>query len=213
MKKYVVPLLFIAAVAAAGCYPPVQPASVPSPPEPPVAIAAGAAGQSATASATNGPDEAASIPVEALRNATYSGIYDEPVTLTDGHWEGEPYVQDGASRPTVDFVEDSALFGDLDGDGVDDAVVFLVESGGGSGSFVYVAAQLNRDGQPVDAGAVLIEDRIQVKSAAIGAGQILAEAIVPGPSDGACCASHKANKVYALQDGMLAEVTLRAVTW
>jgi heat shock protein HslJ len=30
---------------------------------------------------------------------------------------------------------------------------------------------------------------------------------VPGPGDGACCASHKADKVYTLQDGILAEVT------
>ena len=157
--------------------------------------------------ATQIPDDTVSLPVEALRNATYTfEIYDEPIALTDGHWEGEPYVEGAASRPMVDYMEDSTMFGDLDSDGLEDAVVFLVESGGGSGSFVYVAAQLNRDGKPVDAGAVLIEDRIQIKSAAIDGGQVLVEAIVPGPGDGACCPSHKANKVFVMQDGTLVDV-------
>ncbi|MDH4030864.1 MAG: hypothetical protein OEU49_08450, partial [Chromatiales bacterium] len=34
-------------------------------------------------------------------NATYLGIYDEPVTLRDGVFEGRPFVEGGASRPRV----------------------------------------------------------------------------------------------------------------
>lgn len=150
--------------------------------------------------------EAATLSVEALKNATYSGIYDEPVTLTDGRYEGEPFVAGGASRPIVEFLDHSVRYGDLNSDGLDDAVSFLVESGGGSGNFVYVAAQRNQDGQPVDAGAVLIEDRIQIKSVEIVDGNIQVEAIVPGPGDAACCPSYKTSKRYALQDGRLAEV-------
>ena len=147
------------------------------------------------------------LTADQLRNATYSGIYDEPVTLTDGRYEGEPFSEDSAERPTVMMVSAPPLFGDLDGDGVDDAVVFLSENSGGTGHFIYVAAQLNQDGQPVDAGAVLIEDRIQIKSAAIENGQIMLEIITDGPGDAACCKSHKADKTYALQDGQLAEIT------
>jgi heat shock protein HslJ len=142
----------------------------------------------------------------ALQNAVYSGIYDAPITLTDGRYEGEPFVVGDAARPTVDFVAGVERYGDLDGDGVDDAVVFLVKSGGGTGAFVYVAAQRNRDGQPVDAGAVRIEDRIQVRSATVQDGQVLLDLIVPGPGDGACCPSYKVSKRYALQDGLLAEL-------
>jgi|GEM_PF-1538734 len=141
-----------------------------------------------------------------LQNATYSGIYDEPVTLTDGLYEGEPYVEGDASRPIVEYMNSSEIYGDLDGDDVEDAVVFLVESSGGTGNFVYVAAQLNRNGRPVDAGAVWIEDRIQVKSAVIENGQIKLEITAEGPGDAACCKSHKTNKAYALQDGQLAEI-------
>lgn len=156
-------------------------------------------------------DESAAAPAipltaDALQNATYSGIYDEPVTLTAGRYEGEPFVAGDASHPTVEYLDQATLFGDLNGDEVEDAVVFLVENSGGTGNFVYVAAQLNQGGQPADAGAVLIEDRSQVKSATVDDGQILLEVIGPGPGDGACCPSYKMGKAYALQDGLLAEV-------
>ncbi|MCB0214782.1 MAG: hypothetical protein KDJ52_35915, partial [Anaerolineae bacterium] len=128
-------------------------------------------------SSAAGRFDAAPLTVAALKNATYSGIYDEAVTLSDGLYEGEPFVAGDASRPTVAYADGAERYGDLDGDGVDDAVVFLVENSGGTGNFVYVAAQLNRDGRPVDAGAVWIEDRIQVRSAAIDDGQVVLEII------------------------------------
>lgn len=134
----------------------------------------------------------------ALRNTTYSGIYDNPITLTDGSYTEDFFM--------VTYLSDSELYGDLDGDGVDDAVVFLNESGGGSGTFMYVAAQLNKDGQPVDAGAVWLEDRIQIKSAAIENGQINLEITTVGPGDAACCKTHFTRKSFALQDGVLAEI-------
>ncbi len=157
--------------------------------------------------ATAAEPEASAIPVEALKNATFSGIYDEPITLTDGLYEREPFAEGDPARPTVEYIDGAELTGDLNGDGVDDAVVFLLERGGGSGAFTYVAAQLNQDGQPVDAGAVRIEDRIGVKSAGVVDGQIVLEIITQGPGDVACCGTHKARKTYALQDSRLVETS------
>jgi len=152
--------------------------------------------------AVSTPGATQAISKEALRNATYSGIYDTPVTLTDGQLkqviEGQPF--------TLEYVDNQELYGDLDGDGVQDAVVFLIERGGGSGAFTYVAAQLNRGGQPVDAGAVRIEDRIGVKSAAIQDGKVVMEIITQGPGDVACCSSHKSPRTYSLENGKLVEV-------
>ncbi|MCB0209582.1 MAG: META domain-containing protein [Anaerolineae bacterium] len=155
------------------------------------------------AAAASSPD----LTRQQLANATYSGIYDEPVTLADGRFEGEPFAEDDASRPIVTMANAAPLMGDLNGDGIADAVVFLDENSGGTGHFVYVAAQLNQDGRPVDAGTVLIEDRIQIKSAAIDNGQVMLEIITDGPGDGACCKSHKAHTTYALQDGQLAQLS------
>lgn len=148
------------------------------------------------------------LSAEALRNASYSGIYEEPVPLVDGWYEGNAFDEANPPIFTVEYIENSELYGDLDGDGIDDAVVFLMERGGGTGAFIYVAAQFNQGGQPVDAGAVLIGDRVMVKTAGIVDGEVLLEAVVEGPGDAACCPSHKTRKDYALQEGMLAEVAL-----
>jgi heat shock protein HslJ/membrane-bound inhibitor of C-type lysozyme len=143
---------------------------------------------------------------EQLRNATYSGIYTESVTLTDGLYEGEPFVEGGVARPRVEFIDGSPVFGDLNGDGVDDAAVLLVESSGGSGVFTYVGAQLNQDGEPVDAGTVWLGDRTQVATFAIANGEVVVDIVTQGPEDPQCCPTTKVHKTLAVQDGLLAEV-------
>jgi len=163
-------------------------------------------------SATPAVANSSRLTVEQLQNATYSGIYDKPVTLVNGKYEGEPFAEGASSRPTVEYINHSELYGDLNGDGLEDAVVFLVENSGGTGEFVYVAAQLNQKGQPVDAGTASVEDRVQIKSAVIENGQIKLETTTEGPGDAACCKSHKIHKIYAVQNGKLAEITGSAET-
>jgi heat shock protein HslJ len=148
--------------------------------------------------AASGIEESTAIPVDELRNATYSGIYDEPVTLTDGRWEDEPF--------TVQYLDGSELYTDLDGDGAEDAVVFLLERGGGTANIIYMGAQLNEAGQPVDAGAVRL-DEVQIKSVSADDGQIQLEVITVGPGDGDCCPTHKASRTYAFQDGGWVDVS------
>ena len=58
-------------------------------------------------------------------DSTYLGIYEHPITLKDGHWQGAPFSVEGASRPRVGLVEDFCLTGDLDGDGEMERIVFL----------------------------------------------------------------------------------------
>ena len=155
---------------------------------------------------TSAPVDSPELTIEQLANATYSGIYEEPVTLTDGRYEGEPFVEGGAARPTVQLIRGTVIYGDLNGDGVDDAAMVLVENSGGSGVFNYVGAQVNQDGQPVDAGTVLLGDRTQIQSAKIENEQIVIDIVTQGPDDAMCCPTTKMRMSYALQDGMLAEV-------
>jgi len=88
----------------------------------------------------------------------------------------------------VTYIDNTLTYGDLDGDGQDDAVVLLVENSGGSGSFFYVGAQLNGDGRSEDAGAGLLGARVQQISSQIEDGQIVAEIVTQGPDEGMCCA-------------------------
>ncbi len=151
-----------------------------------------------------GSSPPAPLDEEALKNAEYAGIYEEPVQLTDGKYEGEPFVAGGASRPTVLFIEPYAL-GDLNGDKAEDAAVLLVENSGGSGSFVYLAAVLNQDGQPENAATTLLGDRAQVKSLSIADGQITVTLVTHGPNDPMCCPTQEETRVYRLESGQLVQ--------
>jgi heat shock protein HslJ len=148
-------------------------------------------------------DDIRGLVVEDLMNATYSGIFEDAVTLEDGFveitLEGQPF--------TVEYQDGRELYGDLDGDGSEDAVVFLVERGGGTAAFTYVAVQLNQDGQPVDAGAVMVEDRTQILAESITDGQVILDITTRGPGDGDCCPSYKTSRTYALESGRLVDTS------
>jgi heat shock protein HslJ len=142
-----------------------------------------------------------------LANATYSSIMDQPVTLTDGRWEGEPFVEGGASRPTVGLVDHFVLTGDLDGDGLDEAVGLLWESSGGSGNRLYLAAVANGDDAVTNVGTDSIGDRVQIRSGFIDDGRITLDIVRAGPGDAACCPTQKALVTWALSTDGLSRIS------
>jgi heat shock protein HslJ len=155
------------------------------------------------------------LTLKALQNAVYQGIYDEPVQLTDGWYEGEPFVPGGASRPTVVLHPEVYAFGDLNGDGVDDAAVILIESSGGSGSFIYLAAVINGSGTPVNVATYLVGDREQIQAVSIDGSEITLDMVAHGPDDPMCCPTQEVTKKYRLQGDQLVEVLvgLEGTTW
>ncbi len=107
-----------------------------------------------------------------LRDATYAGMEDGSISLSDGGWEGAPYVEGGASRPRVGLVEDVYLTGDLNGDGAQEAVVILWRSSGGSGSNTYVAVMARQNDEISNIGTALIGDRVKLRSGKVADGNI-----------------------------------------
>lgn len=146
---------------------------------------------------------------EELANASYRGILEQPVRLTDGRWEGEPYVAGGASRPSLTLIDDFWAPGDLYGDGVHEAVVFLAESSGGSGSRLYVAVVGRRDGKPVNLGTAQIGDRVQLMNVRLVDRRIELEVVQQGPGDAACCPTQKATRIWRLESDGLHEARSR----
>ena len=142
---------------------------------------------------------------EELANATYAGTEEGPVTLVDGHWQGEPYAEGGASRPTVGLVEDFSLAGDLDGDGREEVVVTLWQSSGGSGTFNYVAVVGRKNDEITNLGTAALGDRVQVRSGRIDGGVIIFDVVQPGEADAACCPSQLATRTWSLADDQLKE--------
>ena len=141
-----------------------------------------------------------------LAHATYSGIMNEPVTLTAGRWEGEPFVKGGASRHTVGLVDHFVLTGDLDGDGLDEGVTLLWESSGGSGTRLYLAVMDRRDETVENIGTFLVGDRVQIRSGAIEDGRITLDIVRAGPGDAACCPTEKALVTWALSEDGLSRI-------
>lgn len=114
-------------------------------------------------------------------------IAEGTISLSSGRWEGMPYVEGGASRPFVQLVEDIVRTGDVTGDGADDAIAFVAESGGGSGSILYLIL-VERDGSGVkNTATVSIGDRAQIRSAAIDNGAVTVELVQHADTDPMCC--------------------------
>jgi hypothetical protein len=105
-----------------------------------------------------------------LANASYQGIENAPVQLKNGRWEGEPYVEGGASRPAVGLVEDFTLRGNLNGDGVNESVVLLWQSSSGSGTFKYIAVMAEVNGNLTNVATAPVGDRVQLRSSEISKG-------------------------------------------
>lgn len=87
-------------------------------------------------------------------NATYI-IEGASVSLVNGHAETE--IVPGSASKLITDVWGEPSAGDLNGDGVNDSAVLLTQSGGGSGTFYYVAADL---GNGSGTNALLLGDRI-----------------------------------------------------
>jgi hypothetical protein len=120
-----------------------------------------------------------------LANATYTGIEEGPVTLVEGRWEGEPYVEGGASRPSAGLVEDFSLAGDLNGDGSNETVVLIWQSGGGSGTFSYLAVMGRSDDEVKNLATAEIGDRVKLRSGRIDDDLIILDVLQQGeaPTD------------------------------
>ncbi len=145
---------------------------------------------------------------EETGNTTYAGIFDFPVTLVDGRWEGPPYVEGGASRPAAGRAETFSHKGDVDGDGVEESIALIWSSTGGSGTFDYIAI-VDRDesGRVINTGTAPLGDRVKVNSAIVREGRIILDVIQAGPQDAACCPRQKVRRTFVLEESGLVELS------
>jgi heat shock protein HslJ len=138
-----------------------------------------------------------------LGNLSYDGLFpEEAITLIDGY---AAYNDGSSGTPYVQLIESLIPTGDLNGDGTEDAAAVLVDHSSGSGTFYYLAAVLDALNDPAPLEALMIGDRIQVKSLAIEGGQIVADLVAQGPDEPLCCASWNVRETYVVEDGALVE--------
>ncbi len=139
-----------------------------------------------------------------LRGLTYSGVFDRPVTLTEGSYLGPSYVPGGAARPRLTLAERPQLRGDLEGNGSEEAAVLLIERSGGSGERLYLAVAGRVGAEARNLATRLVGDRVQVQAFRLEGDLLVLELVAAGPGDAACCPSRKLQQSYRLDGGLLA---------
>lgn len=135
-----------------------------------------------------------------LEDASIHGLagFPDPVTLTDGKWEGEPFVEGGTSFPAVYLSTHLVSRGDLDGDGSDETAAVIVTTTGGSGSFFYLVLLREAGGELIHFATRLLGDRVRARSLEIRDGGIDLVSIEAGESDPACCPTRRVERRFAL---------------
>jgi hypothetical protein len=92
-----------------------------------------------------------------VKNATFV-IENTPVTLENG-LAGQPAAPGSADEVETRLFGEPVL-GDLNGDNVDDAAVFLIQSTGGTGTFFYLVALVSSPTGYTGSSGIFLGDRI-----------------------------------------------------
>ncbi len=148
------------------------------------------------------PTVAAPLTAETVRNAqvfltTLTNDVAIPYQLKDGRFQ-KGTDPSGASYADIKLLDQMA-FGDLNGDGVGDAVALIAENYGGTGVFVSLLAFVNEDGAPVQKAALGIDDRPVIGSLAFeNNGEVTLEATLHTAQDPMCCPSQGTRQQFRL---------------
>jgi hypothetical protein len=127
-----------------------------------------------------------------------SSVEGGKVPLANGRWT-DPV---GGSTFTL---HPTHAIGDLDGDGNVDAVAIVIEASGGTGTFFYMFALLNRNGTPVQLGEPeWLGDRTVIERISIDRkGIVSVRYLTHGDDDPACCPTMKIEDRYRVTNGKL----------
>ncbi|HEX7555082.1 MAG TPA: hypothetical protein VF338_00555, partial [Leptolinea sp.] len=100
------------------------------------------------------------LSLDILRNAIYHSPDWGDFQLSDGIYHRTPPTSQESPDTYTTRLLDIVLYGDINGDGFEDAVVFLTTQNGGTGHFVEMAAVLNLNGSARSITTVSLGDRV-----------------------------------------------------
>lgn len=153
--------------------------------------------------ACSGIDDAPTL--DELKNASYSGIDMGDLTLSDGEWQGEPYLPDSHVAPRAGLVDDFYYVADLDDNHSNEAVALIWSHAGGTGSNSYLAVMDKHDGKVRNVATALVGDRVKIQSAEVADGKIVLHVLQVDEDDAMCCPTQLATRTWWLENSHLIE--------
>jgi hypothetical protein len=147
--------------------------------------------------------ESATLSQSVLLSSTYRSPDWGEFQLIDGvYYRTPPNAQESPESYTTRF-QGPIFYGDVNADGLEDALVILSTQNGGSGHFIELAAVLNQNGSPYNVATISLGDRVAVESGKVENGAIVLNMRVQGPNDGLCCPSQAVTWNYILNGSQL----------
>jgi hypothetical protein len=137
-----------------------------------------------------------------IRNAAYNLPKVGKIRFENGSYDRAKNDSLGESSLHVGQV-DLFTFGDLNGDGSEDAVTFLARSTGGPEIYLSLEVLLNNNGVPLHTASYVIGDRVAIDSVKIEQETINLYLITQGPGDAMCCPTMHVSRKLHLQNGEL----------
>jgi len=138
-----------------------------------------------------------------LLNSTYRSPDWGEFQLRDGtYYRTPPNSQESPESYTTRF-QGPVFYGDINADGLEDALVILSTQNGGSGHFIELAAVLDQNGSPYNVATISLGDRVVVESGKVENGTIVLNMRVQGPNDGLCCPSQAVTWNFVLNGSQL----------
>ena len=141
-----------------------------------------------------------------LLNSTYQSPDWGQFQLTDGVYYRTPPTSHESLESYTTRIQAPVRCGDINADGVEDALVFLNTQNGGSGHFIELAAVLDQDGSAYNVSTLYLGDRVVVESGKVENGTIVLNMRVQGPNDGFCCPSQFVTWNFVLNGDQLTKL-------
>lgn len=160
-----------------------------------------------------------------LSHLEIAGVFERPVKLKGGQYQGAPFVEGGHSRPELRLWPELSAVGDLNGQPGDEIVGLLSETSGGSGERVYLLVAQPKGENEVEAWpAALLGDRVKIRSLRVGDETILVETVESGDGEPMCCGTRLRRQIWRLSGdrltletseelGQLSLAVLQGPTW
>ncbi|MBD2021681.1 hypothetical protein H6F43_15990 [Leptolyngbya sp. FACHB-36] len=130
------------------------------------------------------------LTLQKLKNTEYYVVADSPAPLKNGKYQ---------DKRRSFSLGDVVAYGDLNRDGIKDAVTTLDIAIGGR-TFTYLASVLNQNGSPKNVSSEFLGERVKVKTLAANAGKITVKMDKYAPGDAACCPSQEVSRGYTFKE-------------